>query len=326
MGKQTTKIYPIYVIEGQDVYLRTQALRQVREELLGKDEGLGEIRYEGKTADIATVLDELRTPAFLAEWKVVVIEDADKFVSDNRELLEDYFNAPSASGVLVLVCDTWRKNTRLAKQADKIGKVISAQPIDRKSLITWVIGQAKAFGKEISFTTAGSLIALVGSETGRLAGELEKLALFAGQRNQITAADIEQLCGPTAEESVFQITDLIADGKTHEALEVLHRVLATDRSAEYTMVGAISYSLRKLLKARAMIDGGMPVPQVCSAVKMYGNWAERFMAQVKRFRTSQLQDLIHQLVRIDYNNKSGLGQPKFNLEKFIICASTRDKV
>ena len=64
-GKQATN-YPVYVVGGKDVHRKTQTLQKIRADLLGDDQGLGEIRFDGKTVDLPTVLDERRTPAFLA--------------------------------------------------------------------------------------------------------------------------------------------------------------------------------------------------------------------------------------------------------------------
>ena len=80
-GKQATN-YPVYVVGGKDVHRKTRTLQKIRADLLGDDQGLGEIRFDGKTVDLPAVLDELRTPAFLADRKVVVVDDADKFITD----------------------------------------------------------------------------------------------------------------------------------------------------------------------------------------------------------------------------------------------------
>ena len=70
--------------------------------------------------ELTEVLDELRTLPFLAEKRVVVLKNADKFVSEHRAALEKYFDEPSPTGVLVLTVDTWMKSTKLAKKLKKV--------------------------------------------------------------------------------------------------------------------------------------------------------------------------------------------------------------
>jgi DNA polymerase III subunit delta len=319
MTKQL-KIYPIYVIAGQDVYLRAQAVGQLRAFLLGKDEGLGEVRFDGKSVDLITVLDEVRTLPFLADRKVVFVDDADKFITENRELLEKYFDAPNPQGVLVLVTDTWRKATKLDKKISP-EQILAAESMKGQSLTSWVMGQVRQSGKEMSSACAQELISAVGSEAGRLSTEVEKLALYLGERKQITAADIQALTGHTAEESVFLITDLMAEGKAREVLTTLEQILDADRSAEYSMVGVLTFSIRRLLKAKTMLDSGIKQGEVLSACRVYPGMAPRFLSQLKRFTVERLKRLIDELAQVDYGNKTGLGQARMNLEKFILCAT-----
>ena len=69
--------------------------------------------------ELSEVLDELRTLPFLAEKRVVVLKDADKFVSEHRAALENYFDEPSKTGVLILTVEKWMKTTKLAKKTRK---------------------------------------------------------------------------------------------------------------------------------------------------------------------------------------------------------------
>jgi len=312
----------IYVIAGKDRYLAREACRKLQDQLLGKENDLGLATYDGKTVELAAVLDELRTLPFLAPSRVVVVDQADKFISENRKVLETYFDRPSTTGVLVLICLTWRTNTRLAKMLGKIGKLITADPMKGRKLINWLVRQASSTGKTISPGAAQSLTELVGNDTGRLAAELEKLALYGGSKKSIDNSDIEQLCGPTAEQSIFLINDLIAEGKTGQALQTLDRVLRNDRSAEYSMVGVLTFSLRRLLKARALLDSGLNAKDVPAACGLHHpGLANRFIGQVKRFSTGKLKHLLVGLAEADHATKTGLGNVKLNLEKFIVGAA-----
>lgn len=319
--KQTE--YSIYVIAGKDRYLSCQARGKLEERLLGKDRGLGLSVYDGKSVDAATVFDELHTLPFLSDRRVVVVDEAEKFITAHRELLEKYFSQPSSTGVLVLICDSWRSNTRLAKmlKGKGLGEVLSAEPMKGRAAVGWLTRQVRAEGKTFEPGAAESLARCVGNDTGRLASELEKLVLYVGNRKTIGMTDIEQLCGLTAEQSIFLINDLIAEGKTFEALASLDRLLRHDRSVEYSMVGVMAFSLRRLLKARALLDAGYRDRDLISACGIWPGMVERFIAQVRRFSSSELETMVGELAKVDYANKTGLGNVRLNLEKFIVCAT-----
>jgi DNA polymerase-3 subunit delta len=317
------KTHFIHVITGKDRYLRQQARESLVQRLVGKDQGLSVSNYNGNSVELAAVLDELRTLPFLSERRVVIVDDADKFVSDNREVLEKYVGNPSPTGVLVLICDSWRSNTRLAKLlAAGAGEVILAEPMKGKAAISWLVQHARENGKVFGPGAAESLVRVVGNDTGRLSGELEKLTLYVGSRKTIDTDDIEALCGVTAEQSIFLINDQVAEGKTAEALITLDRLIQADRTAEFSMVGVLAFSLRRLLKARTLADAGHGPRDIVSACGVYPAFADRFLNQVQRFTTRKLKTLVGRLAELDYANKTGLGTAKLNLETFIVYATT----
>ena len=116
------EIKPIYVIYGADAFLRREALVMITHLVLGgADEHLAFSDYEGDSANLADVFDDLRTPPFLAERRLVAVKDADSFITRHRQALETYVTAPSDVGVLVLICRSFPSNTRLAKAAFPVG-------------------------------------------------------------------------------------------------------------------------------------------------------------------------------------------------------------
>ena len=100
-GESKKKHEPIYVIVGKEKSLVDAECEKLLEELLEPQQRMTGL-FNADPAQVSTseVLDELRTLPFLTERRVVLVKNADKFVSENRELLEKYF-------------DKDRKSTRL---------------------------------------------------------------------------------------------------------------------------------------------------------------------------------------------------------------------
>ncbi len=315
-----SKIRNIYVIAGKDSYMRSQCLAQIKK-TISDERDTDIIKFDGKTVDIIAVLDELNMLAMFSSTKLVIVDDADKFISSSRGQLEEYFKNPSEDAILVLICESWRKNTKLAKLLEKTGELKTAEPMRGQSLIKWICNYAKQENKLISYQSAEELINIVGTDTGRLANELDKLITYIQERKQITSADIEILSGPTAQHSIFAINEKLADGNISDALKILDKIIANDPSAEYAMVGAMAFSLRRLLKARAMLEAKMPKQKILLACNIYPSIAQRFFDQLNRFDTKKIKKLIDFLTQTDYANKTGLGQGRTNMEKFIICSA-----
>src|SRR5262245_45345268 len=98
-----SKPQPVYVLAGDEAFLKRQALDALQALLLGDaDPAFACTTYPGPTADWSTVRADLDTVPFLGPRRVVVIEQADPFITRHRPTLEKYVAQPSRSGVLVL--------------------------------------------------------------------------------------------------------------------------------------------------------------------------------------------------------------------------------
>src|SRR5262245_61342314 len=107
---------PIYVLHGDEGLLKRQVLAALRTLVIGNEaDAFGLSTQEGDKADFAAVRGELETLPFLSPRRLVVIENADPFVTEFRSSLEKYVGQPATTGVLVLDVNSWPSTTRLAK-------------------------------------------------------------------------------------------------------------------------------------------------------------------------------------------------------------------
>ena len=342
----TTRPLPIYVIHGKEDFLRVRALHEIVQNLLGNDrENMAYVEFDGPTARMADVLDECRTPSLLAPLRVVCVRQADVFLAykaedddaesggggkgsrhrrprSNREILEDYLESPSPTGVLILECGVWLKTTRLYKLVPRVGRTIACEPLKGMTLTKWVADQAAgAYRCQLEFMAAEGLVNLVGDSLGLLDSELAKLATFVAPRTLIRVEDVENLVGVSREEKVFKITDAVARRDAATALALWEQVLATDRDAPYRAVGGLAYGFRRLAEARRMMDQGMAAADAAKTLKP---WMLRpselpdLKRQICRFSARQWQDHLVQLLHIDVGTKSGLGTVRSSVEKLIV--------
>src|SRR5262245_4583732 len=114
------KVRPIYVLHGDEDFLKRQVLPFLKQLGLGGDdlEGFGLSTHPGDKATLAEVRDDLDTAPFLSQRRLVIVENADPFVTRYRASLEKYVGAPSSTGVLALDVRSWTGTTNLAKLID----------------------------------------------------------------------------------------------------------------------------------------------------------------------------------------------------------------
>lgn len=313
----------IYVIAGKEPSLVGAACTELLDRLLEPSQRTtGLIDAEAGSVMASEVLDDLRTAPFLTDKRVVLVRNADEFVSNNRTLLEKYFDNPCPTGRLVLVVKSWMKTTKLAKKLAKAGTLISVTEPSRKELPQRIINYASdAYNKKIAFRTAQLLIELTGDDLTRLYSEIDKLALYADAHNAITPKHIESLIGHNRLFNAFAVIDAVIAANPAAAVERLRGMFTQDRSTEYTVVGAFAFHFRRMFNARALLDKGVPRRQIQSQLKIWGN-ADGLFAQLGRMSLKQIGQYIRQLAETDYAIKTGRAKAQVAMEQLVLRLST----
>ena len=309
----------IYVIAGKDDSLVGSQCQELLDGLLEPSQrATGLFDAEANSASASDVLDELRTAPFLTGKRVVRIKQADDFISQNRPLLEKYFDNPCPTGRLILTVKSWDSRTKLAKKLPKIGKLITIEAPTRKELPYKLVDYAKdAHDKKLSFTAATLIIELTGDELTRLYSEIDKLALYAGDQKIITQKHIESLIGHNRLFNAFAVLDAIIAGNTGLAIERLRGMFEADKSTEYTVVGAFAYHLRKMFDAKILLDKGVNQRQIESRLRIWGD-TNAFFENLRQISLKQVGQYLELLGETDYAIKTGQTQVQVAMEQFVL--------
>lgn len=320
MAKKSSK--PIYVISGKEKSMVNQAYQKLLDELIPKDQhqqGLFSMKTDEISA--ADLLDEVKTAGFLTKDKVVTVKDADKFISKNRESLEKYFDNPVNSSTLVFTVNSWPGNTKLAKKLPKVGKLISVSVPKGRGLASYLIDYTKnEYDKELSKAACELLVLLGADKPAFLTGEIDKLALYVGDRKKIEPADVEKLAGSNTMLNVFEVIDFMTAGKPDKAVSKLRKMFAEDKSAEYSAVGAFAYYFRKMFDAKVLLEKRMSSGQIAGKLRIWKNKREFFQA-VGKLTLTQIGDYLCRLAEIDHDIKTGATRAPTAIEQLVFQMS-----
>jgi len=254
-GSEEYPAQPVCVLFGDDSFLKRQSLVRLRREVLGGDDGDFSLSvFQGRSAVLPDVLGELTTVAmFGSDKRLIVVEQADEFVSRYRQDLEDYTARPSTSGVLVLEVKAWPGNTKLYKIVAAEGLAIDCKAPAVARLAPWLgVWARESHNVGLTPEVAELLIDLVGPELGLLDQELAKLALVADLEGQITLQTVRQLVGTWRARTTWEMLDAVLDGKVREAMTQLDRLLLAGENP-IAILGQISASLRRLAAATRLV-------------------------------------------------------------------------
>jgi DNA polymerase-3 subunit delta len=323
-AKNKTEIKPIYVIAGKDEFLVAEKTAGLVGELLKPDETqLCLWRADADKVTAVEVFDELRTLPFLAQRRVVVLAGADDFVSDNRDILEKYFESPAASGVLILTVGSWASNTRLAKALPKVGQLIEVGELKSRELVGYICDYTReGHNKNLSYNAAQMLIELSGDEPGILRNEIDKLAAYVAAAKNITEKEIAELVGRNRVFGAFEVIDSMMAADTGTAIEKLRMMFDADKDAEYTVLGAFAWHFRRMFSAAAMLQKGDSPDGVARKLRI---WDQReFFTVLKKTGLKRIGDCLRQLAEFDYQIKTGRATAQTAIESMVVQFSHED--
>ena len=309
----------IYVIAGKEASLLNAECEKLLKQLLEPQQrAVGLFNADPTQVSIAQVLDELRTAPFLTERRVVLVKDADDFISENRRLLEKYFDNPCHTGTLLLTVTTWDARTKLAKKLPKVGKLISVVQPRGWQLPPRLTKYANdAYDKNLTGKTAELLIELTGDNLPRLYSEIDKLALFADTEKVITAKHVESLIGHNRLFNAFAVIDAIIAGSAAQAIDRLRSMFAEDKSAEYKAVGAFAYHFRRMFNAKVLLEKGVRPAEIANRLRIWGD-KDAFFSQLRKVTLKQIGANLQQLAEMDYAIKTGRTNPRVAAEQLVL--------
>ena len=315
-----TSVHPIYVIAGKEQALAKKHYQELLDRLIAPAQRATGLWVTDSKAAIDEVLDELRTLPFLTDRRVVVVQEADEFITKHRPLLETYFDAPCASGVLILIATSFPSNTKLAKKLKKVGELMAITPPKPWQLPAHIAQYVKqTFDKVLVKDAAQLLVDLTGNDVTRLYSEVEKLVVFVDSKTNITVQDVEALVGHNRIFGVFEVIDAMVAGQTGVALSRLRNMFAEDKNAQYTTVGAFAFHFRKMFNAKALLSQGKSVPDVTKALRLWGK-TDQFYAQIRKVSLEQISQIIQQLASIDHQIKTGQTRAAVAIESLVLKA------
>jgi DNA polymerase III subunit delta len=324
---------PVCAVFGDESFLKREVLKALRRLVLGGDGGEFSLStFEGDAAELRDVLDALATATlFGSDRRLVIVEEADSFVSEHRSELETYVERPAKGSVLVLEVKTWPGNTRLAKAVAASGLAVECKSPNESQVKRWLVQRALAeYEVRLDTAAADALVEMLPPELGILEQELAKLSLLVGKQGVINASVVRENVGGWRTRTTWDLVDAAADGRAAEALGQLHRLIAAGEKPQ-GLLPQMGHSLRQLATATRLIEAAEATGSrlsLRSALEQAGvppfklATAERQLRQLGRERAKQLTGWLLAADLAMKGHNSADSRARLELERLIVRLST----
>ena len=308
----------VLILHGPEQMLQRERLAELRDAMAEAHGEVETLHFDGESATLADVLDEVRSFGLMQQHKIVIVDKAESFVSTHRAALERYAEGPVDHATLVLKSDTWRAGN-LDKKVAKVGAKIECKPLSTAAATAWLVKHAaEAHHRKLERQAAGMLVGHIGCSLMRLDSELGKLVLLVEADQPITLELIEQVVGRGSDDAAYVVQDA-----------VLNSLVGRQHSAGVAITGVheayfIADVVRKLYEAWHMKAQGISEGQIAKDLKLWGERQHTFIHSFPTLGSPKLLMLLDRIIALDRRAKSGYGETVRNLECF--CVELADTV
>lgn len=313
---------PAYLILGEDSYQRTLH----REEIIAatvpaEARGIAVAQFSLAETPLAEILGRALTPALFCPRQVLVLSGVEAAGEEDLTRLEEYLEAPADCTVLVFEAEKLDRRTRAARLLLERCQLRSAEAPGDTAAVETAQHFARERGLELDRETAEELVFVLGTDQGRLRGELDKLRAYVGAGGRVSSSDLAAAVSPARQFSVFELADLLAERRRAEALVRLRRLLEAGESP-VGIVGLLAWLYRQLLQAQTL-PRGTPLWKAAQTLRGPRTRLDGLMRQAQKFRPEELREAFAALLEADVALKSSPPDPAAVLEALVVRLTQR---
>ena len=323
------KLNSLYLFYGEELYLLESSLKKIKSLFGEMVKGINYILID--ETNVGELIQDIETPSFGYEKKLIIVKNSGILKKEGKrknielaklkEKLNDYIikniGLINQSIVLIFIEDDIQKQ-ELVNTIEKYGIVCKFEyqkPIQLEKRIKSI---CDAYKVKISSDTIKYFIECCGTSMQELINEIRKLIEYTGENGTINKEIIDKLSIKKIESIIFELTDNLGKKQIKEALEVLNNLIYSKEPIQKILITLYGH-FKKLYFVLLATKYNKDVAQVLNLSPNQMFLINKYKTQSKFFKEKELQNILQELIDLDYNYKIGLIDLQVGLES-ILCA------
>ncbi len=300
-------------VHGSQDYLVRNKVEDLKRAFVQKFDASGmnlaEFPLPRQKLSISEVVTAVKSPPFLAERRMVVVEGILHLKkTESEEWIDGLAKVPD-DVILVFVdaiaASKATKHHFFKEIAHKDDPIYVFEDLNSGALNVWARESAQKLKMSISPTLLTEICGLVGNDLSQLWLELHKLASYADGK-EITKDMVTLFVHANFDDQMFALMDAVGAGQKSRALQLLdqQRLFGT---ADGQLFGMLMRQIRLLLAARLAIDESPTVSReiLAKTLGIHPYVAQKTLQQAKNLTTEMLLQLHKQAMKDDQGLKTG---------------------
>lgn len=314
-------LVPVYLLTGDDAYRKNLIIQKIRGIAFPDD--FNYYAAEADKADWGEALALANTAPVFSNVRMIVLTGIEKIRKDPKEALLRYLENPLSSTILVLTHNDSKKmktEKALTEACSLAGVTADFAELKKEELNVWTREKMREKGLKADFDAVDILCESVGGELSALENEMEKLYLYALDRQDktITKEDVLACIGFSKEENPFELSNAITSCSKARAVQLVDKLL-DDGEEPVGVLSKMTFPILKMARIKRMADAGMAPSDILRAAGlMY--WENRLVGSARSFPPQKnFVNALNRIIDADSALKSSSGSdPKILLKGILL--------
>ena len=316
-SRDTPEIASSYLIAGGDGAKIDAALQRLRQR--AESEG-GELEAfapaPGSTAgpDPDALLAATATLSLIATRRYLVAHGVERWTAKQAAPVAEALMTLPPAVTVVLVGREQPPKLRVPKRlAEAVaaagGRVLAYEAPKPRELPRWLIAEAERRGFELELEAARLLAARIGDSTGRLATELDRLAVWAEPGGAVGSEDLEAMIADTSEEVAWTLSDAIVSRDPAAALDAAER-LADQGEGVTPLIYQAAKRLREASAALEQLETGSTPKEVEASLPMHPYAAKMLLQRLRGRSREEMRAATCAIADLEWWTRGGSDYPE----------------
>ena len=227
---QKGTIHNNYFFTDDESFLKDKAFNRLKTAIVPPN--VMDFNFElffGEEAKSNEVLQALQSPPMLSDKKLVILRNFQSMHITHKKKIVEYLAKPVPDAVFIIETD--KVNTRsgmYAKIAKRAHTYYFYHPYNESEAIRFLREESSVLNKIIENEAARIMVDYIGLNFQELHSELEKVALYSGGKNHITAEDVQACIGISKGNTIYELQSALSQRNFVQAIKVLENLVANN--------------------------------------------------------------------------------------------------
>jgi len=320
----------VIFLYGEDDFRSLEKLKEIKKKFLDKNSsgsGLSSFDFEeNKNIEFSEIKKAFGSKGLFFEKQLIIIKNllalaSKETVSKTIEFIKSLKNVAEDKELVVVFWEKEKVNEKseLFKFLAKKAKRQKFERLQGTRLNNWISAKLEEENSKVKIDSRAiqNLAAFTGGELRLIQNEIRKLANYK-EKGEISEEDVDLLVKEKISSNIFETIEALSSGNKKLALKLFHEQIQKGEDPIYILMMYV-YQFRNFLKVSEYFEKGERNSyEISKKTKLHPFVVQKILGNISKFSLEKLKAIYKKLQIIDEKIKTGKGEIKTELDRFIV--------